>query len=812
LPDLPHSGAARFQLCVLIALLALVTSGCGGARARYASHFARGQQYLQQGNLEKAGIEFRNALQIQPKDPDALYFAGQVAEQRRDPREAVGLFQAAIDIRPDFPEARAHLGRMLVFGGASKRALDVVAPALLQHPDNPDLLAVRAAARKQLKDPQAALADAEHATQVAPGNENAVAVLAALYADQRDYGHAIDVVTAAIVRRPDSVDLREVLTNLYLLSSQPEKAEEQMRRVIELKPAELAPRAQLAAYLRRARKLDSAQSVLEESVRTFTTLKQQSKLDQARLLLVDFVATERSREQGEKLLRESIAREPDNYELRFGLAALLQRAGAITEASLVYQDIIKRNKLGARGLAARDRMAALEIGQNHPEQAGQWIAQVLKENPRDNDALIMRAELALRRQDATNAISDLRAVLRNQPRSVVLQRSLAKAYLQKGQPALAEEALRAALDVGPDDAGTRTELAQLLLQGGRAEQAVTVLQEGLHRTPQSQPLRVALIGTYLQKPDYRAARSAAEELKVAQPQSPLGYYFVGVVAQREGRLEESERELGRALALKPGDLDTLRTLARVDTAAGKPERSIARVQAAADAAPNDARVANLLGELLLRSKDFERAVAQFARGTELEPHWWVPYRNLAIAHAATRDEAAAILDYEEGLKVAPLEPALVLDAAQFFEQHGRIEAAIAAYQRLYKGNRAAADLAANNLAMLLATYRTDQESLDQARDLTNAFASSDNSALLDTGGWVRFKRGEFRDALPFLERASAKSPDSKLIWYHLAMAELRLGMKDRARAHLESALEGAGTFSGSEDARTALATLTARSG
>ncbi|WP_457849510.1 hypothetical protein, partial [Staphylococcus aureus] len=73
----------------------------------------------------------------------------------------------------------AEAGKMLVFAGAAKRALDTVAPGLAAHPDDPDLLSVRAAAHQQLNERDAALADAERAVAIAPTNENAVAVRAA---------------------------------------------------------------------------------------------------------------------------------------------------------------------------------------------------------------------------------------------------------------------------------------------------------------------------------------------------------------------------------------------------------------------------------------------------------------------------------------------------------------------------------------------------------------------------------------------------------------------------------------------------------
>jgi tetratricopeptide (TPR) repeat protein len=109
--------------------------------------------------------------------------------------------------------------------------------------------------------------------------------------------------------------------------------------------------------------------------------------------------------------------------------------------------------------------------------------------------------------------------------------------------------------------------------------------------------------------------------------------------------------------------------------------------------------------------------------------------------------------------------------------------------------------------MLLATYQRDKASLDRARDLTAPFASSDDGALLDTNGWVHFKRGEIQDAIPLLERALTRAPDSKIIHYHLGMAELQTGQRASARTNLEAALSGAANFDGADEARSVLTDL-----
>jgi Tfp pilus assembly protein PilF len=247
----------RLVVCMLAALTAGL-SGCGGARARFTSHLDRGKQFLSQGNLDKASIEFRNALQIEPKDPDALYYGGRIAEERRNLGEAVHFYQAAVDGRPGFDKARAGLAKMLLFAGQTKRALAVLEPGVLKHPDNPDLLAARAAARHQDKDDTGARTDAEGAVRADPANEDAVAVLAAIYAETGENAKAIDLVNTAVVKAPAAVALRLILANLYLKADQPQKAEEQMRKIVALKPLETAPRTQLAMHFAKTNQLDAA--------------------------------------------------------------------------------------------------------------------------------------------------------------------------------------------------------------------------------------------------------------------------------------------------------------------------------------------------------------------------------------------------------------------------------------------------------------------------------------------------------------------------------------------------------------------------
>jgi tetratricopeptide (TPR) repeat protein len=759
--------SGRFGYAVLPAMV-LLLAGCGGSHSRFQSYMARGRQYLEAGNLEKASVEFRNALQIEPRSDEALYLNGRVAERRGNIHEAVDYYQSAVDVDPNDAKARASLAKIFVLGGVTQRALEVISPGLLEHPDDPDLLAARAAARHQLKDDVEARRDAERAVQLAPANENAISVLAALALRAGDSDRAINLVQAAVTRAPDSIDLRGILANVYLTAGQAQNAEEQMRKIISLDPSEMAPRLQLANHFAQAQQLDEAQRVLEQAVKDLPTK------DGAKLALVDFIDSQRSHEQARKRLHDFIGQAPDDQDLRLALGILQQSTGATQDAIATYRDVIRHDGLRGRGLTARDRIAALEISQGHQDVARKLIAEVLNESPRDDDSLVMRANMALEHNDPTNAIVDLRAVLRDQPRSVVLQRTLARAYVAKGQPALAEETLRAASEAIPDDVPIRVDLAQVLVQTDRATQAVSALEEGVHRAPEDPELREALIRAYLANRDLSNARQAAEELKTLRPGDATGYYLAGLIAHDEKRLDESEKNLNRAYELQPASFEILSSLTRFSLERGRSAAALARLQHALEREPNNVQVLDLLGGTYLDMKDLPHAQDALNRAIAVAPRSWAAYRDLAQVKLAGDDSSGAVEEYRAALKLAPTEPRLVTELAALYEKLGRINEAMALYEALLKQDPNAQQLAANNLAMLLVTYKTDTASLDRARTLTSRFDLSDNASFLDTTGWVHFKRREYQDAVAVLERAADRSPESKVIRYHLDLARSAL--------------------------------------
>src|SRR3984885_2459960 len=504
-----------------LSVACLVIAGCGGAEARKARHVEKGQAFLAANNFGKAGIEFRNALKIAPNASEARYENGLVDEKLGNPREAAQFYQGAIDVNADNVLARIALGRLYLFGGAPAKAMTTIKPSLDKHPSDAALLTVRAAARVQLKDSDGALQDAERAVQLAPNSEDAVAVLAGIYKERKESEKARLLLEGAIKTIPNTIDLRLALAQLYASLNQQPQVEALLIDLTRLKPKEKSHRLRLAMYYARLNHLDEAERVLREAVKALPDEREM------KIALVQFLATRRGRDAADKELSAMIAANPKDYELRFAQAQFYIEGKEPAKAENIYKEVIAAADLDAAGLPARDRLAALRVQSNDMGGAEKLLAEVLAKSPRDNDALILRGNLSLAQKDPKSAIADLRSVLRDQPNSVGVMRSLARAHLANGEPALAEETMRRAVDANPRDASARLDLAQLLTDLGKAQQAKPVIDELVKQEPDNMAALEIQYKVGAATDDKAEALAAADAMVATHPKVALGYYYQG---------------------------------------------------------------------------------------------------------------------------------------------------------------------------------------------------------------------------------------------------------------------------------------------
>ena len=124
------------------------------------------------------------------------------------------------------------------------------------------------------------------------------------------------------------------------------------------------------------------------------------------------------------------------------------------------------------------------------------------------------------------------------------------------------------------------------------------------------------------------------------------------------------------------------------------------------------------------------------------------------------------------------------------EQLGKRDLAKKRYEQVLSLD-SSASTAGNNLAWILAESGED---LDRALGLAKAAtaATPDVPQVMDTLGWVYYKKRQPALAIPFLQRSVELDPANGWYHYHLGLAQDMVGDSARARFALQQALK-AGT-------------------
>ena len=136
----PVSGRCRVAAVLLLSGLALLAvAGCAQSpEAKKQKAVTRGEQYMKEGKVNEAVIEFRNALQIDPDFVPAVQGLGRAYAAKSWNGDALREFQRAQKLSPESLSIQVDLGRVLVQTGAFKEAEAQATTILNKEPRNVD--------------------------------------------------------------------------------------------------------------------------------------------------------------------------------------------------------------------------------------------------------------------------------------------------------------------------------------------------------------------------------------------------------------------------------------------------------------------------------------------------------------------------------------------------------------------------------------------------------------------------------------------------------------------------------------------------
>lgn len=751
--NVPHP----IRLAVGALIVAAAVAGC--ARSPQ-NHLDRGNAYLEKGNVDAAILEFRGAVEKDPKFAPARLKLAEVYLKRGNGPGALGEYVRAADLLPGDADVQLKAGTLLLAAGRAQDAMARADKALAIKPMYPDALVLR-------------------------GN-----ALAGLH----DLDGAIEQMQQAIALDPTAVRQTN-LGYLQLAKGRREEAEAAFRQALAADPKSVQAAIAMAQFLWMTGRVDEAESALKAALALDA-----GNVVANRALATFYVGSNRAAE-AEPYFRK-VAEVSDDPTAKLTLADYYATMKRNADALAVLE---KLSAVPRTWAVARSRVAAVLYADGKTADAHRTIDEVVAKQPSYSEARLIRARFLFAEGKADQALTDAQEAAKADPRSAAPHYLLGTIYQSKHDLDAAAKSFGEVLRLNPRATAAQVMLAGIELQRGSLTKATELAEEAVRSEPGSLDARLFLARSLLARGDLDRAAAVIRDMQEAFPQAGAAHAQAGLLALRKGDRAGARVALEKALALDPTLVEPLTTLALLDVAEGKGDRARARLEERLKQTPGNSAV--LVGAARTWGATGDQAKAEefLRRAVDADAANLDAYALLAQLYTTQRKLDQALAEYE---KLAARQPGSVGPATLaglILQAQGREDEARRRFEAIVERDPRAA-VASNNLAWM---YATRGEQLDRALQLAQAAKAGlpDHPEVNDTLGFVYIKKQLPSLAIPPLRLAVEKGPANALFHYHLGLAYSQNGDKVAARQALEKALKLKADFEGADEARQVLKTL-----
>ncbi|MGB8694228.1 MAG: hypothetical protein WCD08_12030 [Steroidobacteraceae bacterium] len=402
-------------------------------------------------------------------------------------------------------------------------------------------------------------------------------------------------------------------------------------------------------------------------------------------------------------------------------AAVLARV----RAALAGFHVAEAREYFTAWLGGADRKVAEALDELEQGSGNEALLLMLRglDHPALRSSAVQRvlAELALDSWDANAALKYAQAARAAGARSADLAALVSRAQAVLGNEsaalAAAHEATAQKSSAAEGDAEGALTLAQALLLLGKSADAEAELQRLRSDATVGAAASRQLAQLAFEQGDYAMAEQRSSALLREPAASALGVYLLGVIAERRG---DEAAALRNYAALLGTGLD----------AAGR------------------RRAAGIM----YRQGEHESALRVFAPARDAEPSERIRAAIAAAELLSLADAPEESLGRIDGaLRRSPGNPELDYQRAVLLERAGKIDTALKLLESLHRARPLDAAVT-NALGFTLADHK---RALPRAEQLIREAlqAQPDSPAILDSLGWVLYRRGQAAAAVPVLARA-----------------------------------------------------------
>ena len=796
-----------FNLLKIALLSAIVMSivSCGGKDERKKEYFEKGKAYLEERNLEKARIEFKNVVQIDPKYAEAFYYLGLVEEMDREVKKAFTNYTKAAELKDDYSEPRIKLAEIYLVIGTEEyftKAKNILWDILEKDEDNAEvkLLWLRISYKEGNKEDSVTKMEAMYAED--PKLEGLVALLAGAYLESKELEKSLDMLSQGIKQDPSNIGLRVKKASIFFNAKRYDEAEAELIEIINQDKSLFASRLALSSFYSKIDKLEKAEAVLRQGVSEMPSDTKRS------MVLIQFLLLRKGAKEAVEELINTIEARPDAYDLKLTLARIYKDSHKYSEAKELFAEIILNSLNDSDKVHAKNLTAEILIAEGSVEEAKTILAKVIADYPKNNDALTLSSKISVLENDFTTAINNLRTVLRNQPGDAEVSKLLAQAHVSLNAFELAENVLKEATQVDPKAIEPVINYATFLISMKQQAQAEKLIAEAREVDNKHFKLMELQLGFAGERNDPAQVKILLDEMQLVHPDKSSvyikrGQYF-SVIKKYDVALGEFEKAYD--LSRSPPDLlQALEFISKIYLVKNQFQKAVDFLQKKIDENDNDTLFEYILAKVHLSQKDVAKAKILFKSVIADGPKWPKPIIDLARLYENEGNIEDSIQVIKNGIAANNGNLLLEITLANYQEKNNQYDDAIATYKAILDSVPTNA-LALNNLSVLLLDRSSDASAAKLALKYAKKLYTNDKLAFIDTLSWAYAKNAKYEQSITLLRPIVKKLPNVIVFQYHLGYALYHNDKKDEAKPYLENAANSPNTFSGKENAKSLLLT------
>jgi tetratricopeptide (TPR) repeat protein len=452
----------------------------------------------------------------------------------------------------------------------------------------------------------------------------------------------IEYLKRAIAMNDKDANVVKMLAGVYARAGLPEDAIVQYRRALEIAPNDLNALMELS-------KCYMTTKDYQQVVETGRQILRFSPRDAATFM--DIALAYSGLGQWEKAIanyKESLQLNPDNPLGRFKLGEAYEKTDRLAAAIEQYKVVLAKAPTAHHAMAA---LAGAALRTGNYDEAIKWYTQAVGKQPR-NAAMWANLGLAYGGKGLwKEEVENYRKSLTLAPNDPVVHFNLATAYEKgKKEPEAAAE-YQKVLILKPDDLDTLQRLADMDLRAKRFAQAI---------------------------------RRYERMVKIA-PKRAAGYANLGFAYGELNKHQQAVENYEKAIKNGAKEPQLLYNLAYSNEQLGRTKEAIRGYEKYAALHPT-APVLNILAEYYLKEKQYDSALKQYKKITELDPKNAAAYAGSAYVYALKGDVVKEIEYYKLAVRYDPEDDASHLNLGGAYESREMYADAYRSYVKAYELN------------------------------------------------------------------------------------------------------------------------------